>query len=130
MTDVGIVGAQPGTLIAEVDRGTYERRRSSAITKDRRRSSVVSGERRPSIFDKVLDKVNPSRKAVPPAIPTSDTDSETAKTWEDEQVQGETFAKGGKVRFYKPIDTYEGRHRWDPNAEWTEQEEKKVVRKV
>ena len=46
------------------------------------------------------------------------------------QVAGETFATGAQTRFYKPIDTYEGRHRWDPNAEWTEQEERKIVRKV
>ena len=31
---------------------------------------------------------------------------------------------------YKPIATYEGAHRWDPAFEWTEQEEKKVIRKV
>ena len=33
-------------------------------------------------------------------------------------------------RFYKPIDTYEGIHRWDPEVEWTPEEEKKLVRKV
>lgn len=33
-------------------------------------------------------------------------------------------------RYYKPIPTYEGIHRWDPEFEWTEEEEKKVVRKV
>lgn len=31
---------------------------------------------------------------------------------------------------YKPIATYEGAHRWDPNFEWTEQEEKRMIRKV
>lgn len=33
-------------------------------------------------------------------------------------------------RFYKPIDDYEGIHRWDPDFEWGEQEEKKLIRKV
>lgn len=33
-------------------------------------------------------------------------------------------------RFYKPIDTYEGLHRWDPHFEWTAKEEKQVVRRV
>jgi hypothetical protein len=33
-------------------------------------------------------------------------------------------------RFYKPIPEYESIHRWDPDFEWTEQEEKAVVRKV
>jgi hypothetical protein len=30
-------------------------------------------------------------------------------------------------RFYKPIPEYEGAHRWDPDFEWTEQEERAVV---
>lgn len=31
---------------------------------------------------------------------------------------------------YKPITSYEGAHRWDPNFEWTEKDEKDIVRKV
>src|SRR3954465_5485951 len=46
------------------------------------------------------------------------------------QAEGETFASGGETRYYEPIDTYEGKHRWDPNAEWTEQEERRLVRKL
>lgn len=34
------------------------------------------------------------------------------------------------ARFYKPIDSYEGIHRWDPDFEWEEWEERKIVRKV
>lgn len=33
-------------------------------------------------------------------------------------------------RYYKPIPTYEGIHRWDPDFEWTEDEEKRVTKKV
>jgi hypothetical protein len=33
-------------------------------------------------------------------------------------------------RYYKPIPEYEGAHRWDPDFEWTEAEEKAVVKKV
>lgn len=33
-------------------------------------------------------------------------------------------------RYYKPIPEYEGIHRWDPDFEWTEEEEKAVVRRV
>lgn len=40
------------------------------------------------------------------------------------------FAEGGFMKHYAPIDAYEGRHRWDPNAQWTEAEEKKLVRRV
>ncbi|KAJ5692210.1 transporter [Penicillium macrosclerotiorum] len=33
-------------------------------------------------------------------------------------------------RYYKPIPEYEGIHRWDPEFEWTEDEEKAVVKKI
>jgi hypothetical protein len=32
--------------------------------------------------------------------------------------------------FYKPVEGYEGTHRFDPHATWTREEEKKLVRKV
>ena len=32
--------------------------------------------------------------------------------------------------FYKPIDTYEGLHRYDPSFQWEPKEEKQLVRKV
>ena len=33
-------------------------------------------------------------------------------------------------KFYEPIASYEGRHRYDPTAQWTEQEERTLVRRV
>lgn len=33
-------------------------------------------------------------------------------------------------RYYRPIDSYEGIHRWDPDFEWTDTEEKRIIRKV
>jgi hypothetical protein len=41
-----------------------------------------------------------------------------------------TFHSVEDHRFYKPIDSYEGLHRWDPHFEWTPEEEKRIVRKV
>lgn len=41
-----------------------------------------------------------------------------------------TFDQSEDIRYYKPIETYEGLHRWDPEFEWDEKEEKKLVRKV
>ncbi|KAF2171960.1 hypothetical protein M409DRAFT_18191 [Zasmidium cellare ATCC 36951] len=32
--------------------------------------------------------------------------------------------------FYEPIESYEGRHRWDPEFQWEEKEERRVVRKI
>ena len=43
---------------------------------------------------------------------------------------GKTFESGSLESFYKPIDSYEGRHRYDPSFEWEPQEERRVVRKV
>ncbi|KAL4874400.1 major facilitator superfamily domain-containing protein [Aspergillus karnatakaensis] len=41
-----------------------------------------------------------------------------------------TFKSNEDPRFYRPIDTYEGLHRWDPYFEWSEKEERKIVRKI
>ncbi|KAF2808771.1 MFS general substrate transporter [Mytilinidion resinicola] len=41
-----------------------------------------------------------------------------------------TFATAGVESFYVPIDSYEGRHRYDPKFEWEPAEERKVVMKV
>ncbi|KAF1948403.1 MFS general substrate transporter [Byssothecium circinans] len=42
-----------------------------------------------------------------------------------------TFAAAGlKSRLYKPIDSYEGKHRYDPDFDWEPEEERRVVRKI
>ena len=56
------------------------------------------------------------------------TDSKTSSSLRLDRA--EAFADGGDVRFYRPIEGYEGMHRYDPREEWTPQEEKKLVRKV
>ncbi|KAI4154716.1 MAG: hypothetical protein LQ340_001491, partial [Diploschistes diacapsis] len=33
-------------------------------------------------------------------------------------------------KYYVPIDSYEGRHRYDPKAKWTEEEERTLVRQL
>lgn len=44
--------------------------------------------------------------------------------------QHRTFDSDSDNSFYAPIDSFEGRHRWDPEFQWTEKEEKRLVRKV
>lgn len=46
------------------------------------------------------------------------------------RTEGRAFDNDSLESFYKPIDSYEGRHRYDPSFEWTPKEEKRVVRKV
>lgn len=41
-----------------------------------------------------------------------------------------TFGSTDDPRYSKPIPEYEGAHRWDPEFDWTEEEEKAIVRKV
>ncbi|SPO06277.1 related to putative tartrate transporter [Cephalotrichum gorgonifer] len=43
---------------------------------------------------------------------------------------GDAFISGISAEFYRPIPEYEGMHRYDPTAEWTEKEEKKLLRKL
>ncbi|OAA55887.1 Major facilitator superfamily domain, general substrate transporter [Niveomyces insectorum RCEF 264] len=40
------------------------------------------------------------------------------------------YAPGADAGLYAPIDDYEGRHRYDPSAQWTEAEEKRLVRRL
>lgn len=47
-----------------------------------------------------------------------------------EYTPGRAFETAGLETHYEPIDSYEGKHRYDPGFKWTENEEQKVVRKV
>jgi hypothetical protein len=64
------------------------------------------------------------------AVSESGSDYSSKAVGAQLQHRGEAYAEGGSTRFYEPIPEYEGRHRWDPTAEWTPAEEKKLVRKV
>ncbi|KAJ5618292.1 hypothetical protein N7528_006935 [Penicillium herquei] len=61
----------------------------------------------------------------------SDLD-ESDREWQQQYSHsGEgTFEVKEGHQFYRPIDSYEGIHRWDPNFEWTKEEEQKIVRKI
>jgi len=55
-------------------------------------------------------------------------ESPLLKTFETSRAKA--FEKVSLEEFYKPIDSYEGRHRWDPDFVWQTKEEKRVVREV
>ncbi len=40
------------------------------------------------------------------------------------------FESPEALNIYKPVEGFEGTHRFDPSAEWTPQEEKVLVRRV
>lgn len=43
---------------------------------------------------------------------------------------GTVFSDSRGAELYEPIEKYEGRHRFDPRATWSEEEERKLVRRV
>lgn len=45
-------------------------------------------------------------------------------------VQGSVFEDSGAAQFYEPNEKYEGRHRFDPKATWSPDEERRLVRTV
>ncbi|KAL8677724.1 MAG: hypothetical protein Q9186_005877 [Xanthomendoza sp. 1 TL-2023] len=50
---------------------------------------------------------------------------------EDEvNLDDSVFNNPKAFEIYKPIENYEGRHRFDPRATWSEAEEKKLIRRV
>lgn len=70
-------------------------------------------------------------------VSASQKDSPEASVLESDQESQQTQGYGNGTfqvkeghEFYRPIDSYEGIHRWDPEFEWTEEEERKIVRKV
>lgn len=46
------------------------------------------------------------------------------------ESEGGVIALGGNLDNYRPIAEYEGAHRFDPSYQWTENEEKRLVRRV
>jgi hypothetical protein len=43
---------------------------------------------------------------------------------------GQAFESTGLEEYYKPIASYEGIHRFDPDFKWEPEEERKIVRTV
>lgn len=63
--------------------------------------------------------------------PSSANSSQASLANVDVGKRGTTWAASGlKTDHYRPVDTYEGLHRYDPDFEWEPEEEKKVIRKV
>jgi len=71
-----------------------------------------------------------------PVDPASVSTSATGSVKEDldsdaeTDVRGTVFDDSRAAEIYAPGAKYEGAHRFDPNATWTQEEEKKLVRNV
>lgn len=44
--------------------------------------------------------------------------------------KGTVFDDHAAAEFYRPVEKYEGKHRFDPTATWTPEEERNLVRRV
>ena len=49
---------------------------------------------------------------------------------DDHNADGSVFSDPRFVEMFKPIEKYEGRHRFDLHATWSDKEEKRLVRRV
>ncbi|KAK3167527.1 hypothetical protein OEA41_010654 [Lepraria neglecta] len=49
---------------------------------------------------------------------------------DDHNADGNVFSDPRAVDIYKPIEKYEGRHRFDLHATWSDEEEKRLVRRT
>ena len=64
-------------------------------------------------------------------VPTSASSSQTSHEQTGDGKRGTTWAANGlKAVHYRPVDSYEGLHRYEPDFDWEPEEEKKVIRKV
>ncbi|KAI4157630.1 MAG: hypothetical protein LQ342_008132 [Letrouitia transgressa] len=63
-------------------------------------------------------------------IPTQEQTSKSGPTEDDSTADESVFSNAKAYDIYKPIEKYEGRHRFDLNATWSDDEEKKLVRRV
>lgn len=79
-------------------------------------------------IEQTIFTVDPDSKYISSDYPSSDDVSKAVK--KSEYNNRDAFIGGGTLESYEPIAEYEGRHRYDPKAQWTEEEEKKLVRKL
>jgi len=59
-----------------------------------------------------------------------DTDGSPPPKDKQAHTSSNTFVSEGLDDYCKPMESYEGYHRYDPDFVWEPKEEKKIVRKV
>ena len=79
-------------------------------------------------FRRIKGQEDSKEKAFAVDLAASNTSSETLDSSENPNSDGN--GDTGLERYYVPIDSYEGRHRYDPKAKWSEEEERVLVRRL
>lgn len=82
---------------------------------------------RMSDIERTAFTINSDTKAQSECLSSDDVSSDIKKRDHSNRV---AFVGGGTLEAYEPIPEYEGRHRYDPKAQWTVEEEKRLVRKL
>lgn len=80
-----------------------------------------------------LSSDSPAGSDIDQKHPEAFADNETPSDTQSEDVQiGQpvAFLSNGLTEHYTPIDSYEGRHRFDPKFQWTTEEETRLIRRV
>ena len=72
----------------------------------------------------------PKEKAFAIDLTGSDTSSQNFTSDDPDKANGDETASHHLGKYYAPIDSYEGKHRYDPTARWTPEEEKRLVRRL
>lgn len=62
--------------------------------------------------------------------PNSGSVKDDVETPGTNNIHGSVFDDSRAAEFYQPVEKYEGKHRFDPTATWTPEEERKLVRTV
>jgi hypothetical protein len=65
-----------------------------------------------------------------PILPKPDIKEFEEESPSDSTVGGITFDTSGLETYYRPVEGYEGAHRYDPEYQWHPADERNVVRKV
>ena len=60
----------------------------------------------------------------------SGTSSQNLTSDDPDMAHEDETASHHLGKYYTPIDSYEGKHRYDPKARWTPEEEKRLVRRL
>ncbi|KAL4918801.1 major facilitator superfamily domain-containing protein [Aspergillus aurantiobrunneus] len=85
-----------------------------------------------TVGNEITATVSDETKKDPDAVVESDSSSDFGNKDRRrfKEFNEAAFDQTEDPRFYKPIPEYEGIHRWDPDFDWTEDEEKRLIRKI
>ena len=83
-----------------------------------------------NIFTKFSGPADQEESAFAKKQPTTILPNDSDEATDDVKPRFSSQSRDSLERYYVPIERYEGRHRYDPKATWTEAEEKALIRRL